>query len=872
MWRHGRNQADFSEEIRAHIEMETDRLREEGLSEAEAYAQARREFGNVTRAEERFYESNRLFLAAENAWRDLRYSVRGLRHSPAFTLVAILSLALGIGANTAVFSYFNGIVLRPLPVGRADELITLYKDGGPQYAHDFPYPFYLQLRQRTDLFSGVLCSSGDALARLTTQGGQAISLVWPEAVSGNYFELLEVRPALGRLLTGADARAPGVEANAVIGYQLWRDRFGLDPGVVGQSIKLEQRAFTVVGVAPVGFGGLDRDARVDVWTPVTMAGARSLNFKEVGWLHVAARRKPGLSDRLLNAELNRMNQAFVPEASGGDVDLARELASQRIRIESGRTGFSFRRTQMRQPLTILLCVAGILLLIACANVTNLLLARGAARQEETALRMAIGASRLRLIHQRLTESIVMVAAGAVLALAVAYWGIRLLLRLLPVTDGAAPIDVSADWRVLAFTAAIALLASLVSGAWPAWATTRADASPALRRGRPAGGKQALVAGQVAMSLALLVVAGLFLRTLMNLRLVDVGMREHNVVAFWLDMPRHYSPERQESTLMRLHESIGALPGVLSAARGGVIERSPWMRSTAIQSGDATLIREIEMRQVSWGYFETIGATLVSGRTFDEQDTRKSRKVAIVNQSFARQFFGNADPLGRRVGDNATKNDYGEPYYIAGVIRDVRHHGPREPAAPVLYYCSAQRYPGVNRGFIVRTSLPAESVISTLRAEAHRLDPESFVMEARTLTQEIDELLVRERVLAVLAGVFGMIALVLATVGLYGVITYSVANRTRELGVRMALGASTSSILRMVLRESLAPIVAGLIVGVPLAIAGARLSTAVLYGIPPMDALTFVAAISTLMLAGAVAALAPARRACSIDPMKAVRHE
>jgi predicted permease len=519
-----------------------------------------------------------------------------------------------------------------------------------------------------------------------------------------------------------------------------------------------------------------------------------------------------------------------------------------------------------------LSVAGILLLIACANVTNLLLARGAARQEETALRMAIGASRRRLIQQHLTESITIVSTGAVLALAVAYWGIRLLLRLLPVTDGAAPIDVSPDWRVLAFTAAIALLASIVSGAWPAWATTRADASPALRRGRSAGGKKALVAGQVTMSLALLVVAGLFLRTLTNLRLVDVGMRENNVVSFWLDMPVHYSPEQQESTMVRLHASIGALPGVLSAARGGVIERSPWMRPTAIQNGDTTLIREIEMRQVSRGYFETIGARLVSGRTFDEHDTQKSRKVAIVNQSFARQFFGKADPLGRRVGDNATKSDFGEPYYIVGVIRDVLHHGPREPAAPVVYYCSAQRYPGVNHGFVVRTSLPAESLISTLRAEVHRLDPESVMMEPQTLTQEIDELLVRERILAVLAGVFGMIALVLATVGLYGVIAYSVANRTRELGVRMALGASTSSILRMVLRESLAPIVTGLIIGVPLVIAGARLSSAILYGIPPMDALSFAGSILILMLAGALAALLPARRACSIDPMKVLRHE
>jgi predicted permease len=872
MWRHGRDQTDFSEEIRAHLEMETDRLRGEGLSEAEAYAQARREFGNVTRVEERFYESNRLFLAAENVLRDLRYSIRGLRKSPAFTLVAILSLALGIGANTAVFSYFNGIVLRPLPVDRADELITLYKDRGPQYAHNFPYPFYLQLRQRTDLFNGVLCFSGYAHARLTTQGDQVVWRAWLEAISGNYFELLGVRPALGRLITDADARAPGVEANAVISYQLWRDRFGLDPGIVGRLIKLEQRAFTVVGVAPPGFDGLDRDAHVDVWTPVTMQAPHWLNYKEVGWLRVAARRRASISDRLLNAELNRMNQSFVPEAAGGDADLARELASQRIRVESGRTGFSFRRTQMRQPLTILLSVAGILLLIACANVTNLLLAREAARQEETALRLAIGASRSRLIQQHLTESIVIVVGGVVLALAVAYWGIQLLLRLLPAAEGAAPIDVSPDWRVLAFTAAIALLASIVSGAWPAWATTRSDASPALLRGRSVGGRRTLVAGQVALSLALLVVAGLFLRTLMNLRLVDTGMREHNVITFGIDMPRHYSAEQEESMLVRLHARLGALPGVLSAARGGVIERSPWVRLIAVQNGDSMLIRELEVRWVSPEYFETIGAAVVGGRMFDERDTQHSRKVALVNQAFARQFFGTVDPLGRQVGDNAGKDNYGEPYIIVGIVRDVLHHGPREPAAPVLYYSSTQEHPGSNRGFVVRTSIPAESFISTLRTEAHRLDPESSVIDPRTLTQEIDELLVRERILAVLAGVFGMIALVLATVGLYGVITYSVSSRTRELGVRMALGASSGSILRMVLRESLGPIVIGLIIGVPLAIAGARLSSAILYGIPPMDALTFAGAISILMLAGVVAAFVPVRRACSIDPMRVLRHE
>ena len=872
MWRYGRGQADFLDEVRAHIEMETDRLREEGLSEAEANAQARREFGNVTRVEERFYESNRLFLAAENVLRDLRYILRGLRKSPAFTLVAILSLALGIGANTAVFSYFNGIVLRPLAVVQPDELIALYKDGGPQYAHNFPYPFYLQLRQRTDLFSGVLAFGVDAPSRLTTQNEKAVWRVWPEAISGNYFELLRLHPALGRLITDADAKAPGAEANAVISYQLWRDRFSLDPRILGRLIKLEERAFTIVGVAPMSFSGLDRDAHVDVWTPVTMQSAKWLNNKEVGWLRVAARRGAGISDDLISTELNRMNQQFVGEAAGGDVDLARDLASQRIRVEAGRAGFSFRRTQMRQPLTILLSVAGILLLITCANVTNLLLARGAVRKQEIALRLALGASRRRLLQQHLTEAIVIVAAGAALALAVAYWGVRVLLRLLPAAEGAAPIDVSPDWRVLTFTAAIAFLASVTSGAWPAWVTTRSDASPALRKGRSGRGRKALVAGQVALSLALLVVAGLFARTLVNLRLVDTGLREHNVVTFWLGMPRYYSDEQQESILDRLHARIGMLPGTVSAARGGVIERSPWLRPIAVQNANSTLIRDVEVRSVSREYFATIGATIFGGRMFDARDTQKSLKVAMVNQTFVRQFFGTVAPLGRQVGDNASKDNNGEPYSIVGVVRDVLHHGPREPAAPVLYYCSAQQHPGVNRGFVVRTSVRAESFISTLRTEAHRLDPEVFVNDARTLTQEIDELLVRERILAVLAGIFGMIALVLATVGLYGVITYSVANRTRELGIRMALGATSGSILSMVLQESLGPIVIGLVIGIPLAVAGARLSSTILYGIPPLDALTFGGAILLLMLTGLAAALVPARRACSINPIKAVRHE
>jgi len=338
------------------------------------------------------------------------------------------------------------------------------------------------------------------------------------------------------------------------------------------------------------------------------------------------------------------------------------------------------------------------------------------------------------------------------------------------------------------------------------------------------------------------------------------------------LPRHYSDAQQESVLTRLHARLGALPGVKSAARGSVIERSPWVRPIAIRSGDTTVIREVEVRWVSPEYFDTIGATIVGGRMFDERDTRRSRKVALANQAFTRRFFGTADPLGKQVGDNASKASPGEPFYVVGVVRDVLHHGPREPAAPVLYYCSTQENPGSNRGFVVRTSVRAEAFIAALRAEARRLDPEALVHDPRTLTEDIDELLVRERILAVLAGIFGMIALVLATVGLYGVITYSVSNRTRELGVRMALGATTSSLLRMVLRESMAPIVAGLIVGVPLAIAGARLSSAILYGIPPMDALTFAGAISILLLAGSTAALVPARRACSIDPMKVLRHE
>jgi predicted permease len=841
----------------------------------------------------------------EDMFQDLRYGVRILLKSKMFTLVAVLSLALGIGANTAIFSLINALMLRMLPVKDAQELV-LFKVVGPGVpsgaSYNCNYPLYEMFRDRNQSFSGIVTGAGVGRARLLVNepSGGAAESVQQQRVSGNFFSVLGINAAVGRTLAEVDDNPASTQPGAVISYEFWQRRFGLDPNVVGRQVTVNNTALTIVGVAPPGFFGFEVGSRPELWWPIKASNDANLSRTGSWWIRVIGRLRPGVSVAQAQAEMDtifRQQNDAVAAASGANwtPTQRRNHFERNIRLEAGGVGYTRLRQQFRQPLFILLATVALVLLIACVNVANLLLARAATRRKEIAVRLALGAGRFRLLRQLLTESVLLSLLGGAAGLLFARVCLRALVTYLPQQSQAA-LDVAPDARVLAFTLMVSVLTGLLFGLVPAWQATRLNLTASLKdqtgastsRSRLALNKM-LVITQVALSLFLLIGAGLFVRSLRNLRTLDVGMNYENIVQFSLDTGSGYNAQQRSDLYKRVLARLEALPGAQSATllyfsllSGGGVDFGVTVPGYT-PAPDENL--SCNVMEVGPRFFETMKMPILAGRDFGPQDERPvppnsqpaaagppsmataPPQYAVINQTMARYFFGNENPVGKRF---ITKKDW--PIEIIGVTKDAKYLNLREqpPRTFYLYYFQQPQRGGMT--LQLRTSGETADYAATIGRLVRELDPQVQVVGLRMMTDVVNESLVQERFIAQTATAFSLFALLLACVGLYGVMSYAVTRRTNEIGIRMALGARGADVVRLVMRETLLLVVIGIAIGLSAALATTRLVASLLYGLTPNDPLTIAAASALLLAVAVLAGYLPARRAAQVDPMVALRCE
>jgi predicted permease len=880
LFRGARLDGELDEEVNLHLQMMEEDFRRRGMSAAEAKAAARREFGGVTHAKEA-YRDQRGFPWIESFAKDIRYAMRGLRRSPGFTAAAVLSLALGIGANTAIFSLFHTLMLRMLPVAHPEQLVSIHSTGG-WGTGNVSAPLYREIAGRADLFHGVIATTGVSKVRFTPYPGAREEYTQREYVSGNYFQVLGIRPAIGRLFTVEDNRVPGGHPLAVLGYDVWRNRFGADPAVLGRTVLVDEQPLTVIGVAAPGFRGVELERRADVWVPFMMSHFGQVMSPGMWWLSPMARVRPEVPRRRTQAALDVLMQQHLKGLYGGNRNAGfRDKAmGQRLEIRAGSVGLSLLREHFGKPLGVLLALVALVLLAACVNVANLLLARGAARQREIAMRLSLGATRARLVRQALTETLLIAAAGSAAGIGLAAWGVRAITGFLPEEAGN-PFSSAPDLAVLGFTIAISVASALLFGLGPALRSTAVNPALGLRSGgldragRPVL-RRVLVVTQVAFSVVLVAMAFLFGHSLLAMRSVDLGFRNQNVIAFNLDFPRLWKGNIHQAQ-DQLVKTLAAAPGIYSASSalpalfaGGSFDatiRVPGSERTAAEPVD------VDQAFVAPRYFETIGATL-RGRDFDRNDTADAPKVAVVNEAFIREFMpGETHPEARWLSFDDSRPEGGERTSIVGVVHDIRQNGIQDKIAPRVYVPLAQ-YQNMTwpPDILVRTVLPQATLQAVVRRELPRLGAAVAATDWSTIRQRIDDSIFEQRLLATLGGFFGVLALLLAAVGLYGVMSYGMARRAGEIGIRMALGARRADVVGMVLGDALLLVAAGLILGFPLAWAAARAVHSLLFGIDAVDPLAFGGTGGVLIAVALGAAFFPARRAASIDPMRALRHE
>jgi predicted permease len=816
---------------------------------------------------------------------DLRYGARMLVKSKAFTAVAVLSLGLGIGANTAIFSLLDAVLLKLLPVERPEQLY-LIQNVGPRtlIAGAPPYPCFEQFREQAQSFTGLAAFTPHS-PKLRIDG--QLEEVSGQLVSGNYFSLLGVRVALGRPLTPADDTIPGRGGPeglvAVISHNYWTRRFGRDPAVIGKVVQLGNDPVTIIGVTPPEFYGLFPGAEINITLPMMTAGAVMLAEKAGWWFQAVGRLKPGAPVEQARAELDAIFRGYM-DGNGLNNEFRRENFA-RIELASASRGLNTLQRQFSRPLQALMAIVALVLLIACANVANLLLARAAARRKEFAVRLAVGASRFRLVRQMLTESLLLVALGGLLGLLFARWGSAFLVSFFATGRERFFVNLPLDYRVLFFTASVALLTGLIFGLAPALQARRVDPNYALKDGASTGTRarsrfgKLLVVAQVALSLPLLVGAGLFLRTLHNLRNVDVGFRPEGVLTMRVQpVGDAYLGARLTGLWKDVTARVERLPGVRSVSlsslspldgrdRGILVEVSGFTPRT-VQD------KEIRMNQVSPGYFQTFGITLKQGRGFTEADSENAPKVALLNEAAARFYFGDRSPLGAQV--RSSNHPPGEPppsYEIVGVVQDARAQTLREPDTRLMYLPAAQARNRLSELMLaVRAEGGLNELTRAVKGELRAVGPDLLLTNVATLGERVDQSLLQERLIATLSLFFGLLALLLACIGLYGVMSYDVARRTHEIGIRMALGASAQQVVRLVLGQTLVWVALGVALGLGVALLGTRWAESLLFGLKPNDPLTIGLAALLLSAVAAFAGYLPARRAARVDPLVALRHE
>jgi predicted permease len=879
---------DLAEEMRLHLELRAEEREADGLPAGAARAAAQRQFGNTTQLREQGREAWGWSLLDSFA-QDLRYGCRSLASSPAFALTAILSLALGIGANTAIFSIINAVMLRALPVEDPRALVQI-KQGENG---DLTNPIWEQIRDRQRAFSGTLAYSEN---RFDLADGGESHFAQGLFVSGDYFRVLGVPAMRGRVLR-ADDDHRGADSLAVVSYAFWQRRFGGDPSIVGKVLRLDRHPFQIVGVTPRWFTGLNVDHGFDVAIPLDCEPLfhpdhSALDERLEWWLTILGRIERDESLSQARARMTHLAPvvfgATVPAGLPGDAQ-ADYLASK-LTLSPVARGFSETGMRYRKSLLMLMAIVASVLFIACANIASLLLARGSARRTELAVRMAIGAGRARVIRQLLTESLLLAALGAALGVLLALAGGRLLVHLTSTQANPLELNLTPDLRVFGFTIGAALATALLFGLLPAWRATRLELEPALRenaRGAVGGATRfqpgkVLVVSQIALSLVLLVGAGLFLGTLRNLLTVDAGFTSHNVLLVAADFRQSgVARDQRTRTVQQILDRVRALPGVAAAATSAIVPLSGggWAENVrpvgvALASGSQDSL--LFLNRVSPGYFHTLRTPLVEGRDFDARDQAQARKVMILNETAARRFFGTANALGRALGvpQDATPGGTAkeELYEVIGVVHDAKYAQLDEAARPTGYFALAQDAdprPGVN--FEIRSRGAIETVIPGVRSALTDVNRD-VSLEFSNFETLAGESLLQPRMVAVLSAAFGLLALLLAALGLYGVTNYAAVRRKGEIGVRLALGEPRSSIVRLMLRDAVVLLALGLAGGVAASLALGRLVTGLLYEVRPNDPAELAGAVFVLAAAAGLAAYLPARRASRLDPMAALREE
>lgn len=840
-----------------------------------------------------------------NVLKDLRYSGRALCHNPVFTVVAVLSLALGIGVNTAIFSLFDALLLRALPVNDPSRLVMVSDPNsagvsiGTQTGirNLFTYEEFAKMRNRNQVFTGMLAAESNASRMNVSIDGGSLEEMRTRLVSGDYFSTLGVKPLIGRTFTAENENAPGSDPYAVISYAYWKKRFGLDASVLGKTFQVHKTFFTIIGVTSPRFFGETVGDAPDAWLPMMMEplvkpGRDWLHddpskAEKVMWLLVQGRLKPGVSEKRAESSLNVLFQQILHETAGTNLppDRLRELADQKIKIQSARKGASPLRDDFNEPLLVLMTVVGLVLLIACANVANLVLARATARQREIGVRLALGASRGRLIRQLLTESILLAFVGGALGILLAFWASDLLLRMVASGPNPVPLDVHLDARILAFTAGISIFAGLLFGLIPAYRATSVDVSSTLKensKGVIGSGARitigkALVISQVAISLLLLIGAGLFLRTLQNLQLVDLGYAREKLLLVRIDaLEAGYKDVPRAAVFRTLLERFRSIPGVRSVtlSENGLFSGTDSADRITVEGYKPRKRGDDNARfdQIGPNYFSTIGVPLLLGREIGPQDTESSPHVCVINESMAHFFFAGQNPVGKHITDEFP--DTRETFQIVGVSKDDRDHRLRGEVPRRFYIPFFQGLGGIPpaANFEIRTFADPTSLVKTVRREVEQVDRTLPILNISPLGELVDRTLTQERLIAQLSAFFGALALLLACVGLYGVLSYSIARRTNEIGIRMALGAEQTTVLGMILRETLVVVAIGVAIGIPAAFALTRLVSSKLYGLKASDPLTMILASAILAAVAMFAGYLPARRASRVDPLDALRYE
>jgi predicted permease len=827
---------------------------------------------------------------------DLRLALRGLRRSPLFATVAILSLALGIGANTAIFTLIDQLLLRKLPVRAPEQLVMLYQQG-PHNGSNMggrmhSYPIYQDYQQKAQPLSDVLCRR---LVEASVSIDNQTERLQAEMVSGNYFTMLGVRPAIGRVFTSAeDDQIYGGHPVVVLGHDYWVSRFARDPGVVGKKVLVNNYPMTIVGVSAEGFAGIDPARAPQIRVPILMKrvmlpewGWMRADSRRARWVQVFGRLKPGQTAESAEAPLQglftqiRRYESTLPEAKDWSQYSRDRFLEGRLRVEKADIGYSSLRNDFSTALVVLMCMVGLVLLIACANVANLLIARGFMRQREIAVRLSLGASRGQLVRQLLVESLLLAFLGGIAGVAVAVGLTRGLLALVPSEGNPLLIQASPDVRVLGFTFGLTLLTGVLFGLLPALRASRPDPWTTLKDtvGAVAGAggslflRKGLVTAQVALSFLLLFGAGLFVRSLQNLKTTDTGVALDNLVTFQLAPALNgYTPERGNQFYTDLLERLRSAPGVTSAGLAAVpiLAGDEWDNTMSVEGHKPADGEDMQafMNALSPGYFKTMQIPILEGRDFRASDQGEEWKVAIVNQRFARHFFKGGSAIGKRIGSGGGPNAVLD-IEIIGVAADSLYEGPREGVRRQVFV------PAWGRGsatIYVRTASESAGAYSLIRSEVRRLDAAMPIFELKTVQRQLDETLLSDRLIALLSAGFGLLATLLASVGLYGVMAFVVARRRKELGIRLAIGARPSSVIWMVMREVLILLAIGLAIGVPAALALGRYVSSQLYGIEPQDPGIALATMALLTLVSAAAGLIPAHRASRINPIMALRYE